>query len=76
MWGHAGLWGFCSLVSLLGSVTAAAGGGGRGLLSSNFLTADKIIIGTSQSLSPSVATGGGLNTADYQLGWLPPPPRA
>ena len=43
-------------------------GRGRTLLSSNFAVADKIIIGTSQSLSPSLSTGGGLNTADYILG--------
>ena len=43
-------------------------GTGRSLLSSNFAVADKIIIGTSQSLSPSLSTGGGLNTADYILG--------
>jgi len=78
MRGPAGVWCLFSLVSLLVIGTAADGdqtegrgrveGRGRTLLSSNFATADKIVIGTSQSLSPSLSTGGGLNTADYKLG--------
>jgi hypothetical protein len=47
-------------------------GAARGLLSDNFQTSDKIVIGTSMSLSQGEM---GLNTADYIRG-LPPSPAA
>jgi hypothetical protein len=48
----------------------AGPGAARGLLSDNFQTSDKIVIGTSMSLSQGEM---GLNTADYIRG-LPPSP--